>query len=230
MEPRLQRLIELWSRSLEQGLDASAQRELDALLADAPLLEQFTQWQAERSPHEPEPSLDTPRLDAAVKAAFLRRAALKRWLPWAALGALAFGGMMAWAGSAGSARTEALPVAEEAQPDAVAEARPQPTPRRTLGLPPGYGQRLSHKVGTGRQARLDFRLAAPAEVRVEVLDASDRCVRTLLQGPRPAGASSQAWDGKDDAGHALPGGAYRLRARTYTDLLGEKQVELSPEP
>jgi hypothetical protein len=229
MEPRLQRLIELWHRSLEQGLDSAQQRELDALLADAPLCEQLAQWQAAASPAEPEPSADTPRLDAAVRAAFRRRVAFKRWLPWLVAAGLGAAGLMAWSASCGDGRTHALAVAVDQDPDTLLDASAAPAPRRSLGLPPGYGQRLSHRVGLGREARLDFR-APGSDVRVEVLDASDHCVRTLMQGPLPAGAASQAWDGKDDAGRVLPGGRYRLRARTLTDLLAEKQVELSPAP
>jgi hypothetical protein len=230
MEPRLQRLIELWDRSLEQGLDAAGRRELEGLLADAPLCEQLTQWQSAAAYGEADPPAETPRLDAAVRAAFRNRVAMKRWLPWILAAGLGAAGLMAWSAASGDGRTRALAVAVEDQPDRWVEPQAQPTPRRSLGLPPGYGQRPSRLLGLGRSVSLDFRAPGAVPVRVEVVDASDHCVRTLMQGDLPLGPASRTWDGKDDAGRALPRGSYRLRARTYTELLAEKQVELSPAP
>ena len=142
MDPQLQRLVELWSRSLELGLDAGLRRELDGLLADAPLVERFTQWQAAAAAGEAEPSTDTPRLDAAVLAAFRWRVALRRWMPWLVLTGLGAAGLLAWASLAGGGRTQALPMAVEVQQDAVtvAPVLAALAPRPTLGPPPGYGQ------------------------------------------------------------------------------------------
>lgn len=231
MDPRLQRLIELWQRSLEQGLDGALQGELNGLLADAPLCEQLAQWQAAASPGEPDPPAETPRLDAAVLGAFRRRVALKRWMPWLLAASFAAAGLLAWAAFGGDGRTRALPMAIEAQPDRVATPRAAaPAAPRPLGPPPGYGQRPSRLLDMGREVRLEFTVPAAGPVRVEVLDAQGRCVRTIIQAVLPAGPASRRWDGKGDDGKALPAGRYRLRARTYSQLLGEKSVELSPAP
>ncbi len=56
-----------------------------------------------------------------------------------------------------------------------------------------------------------FELRDPAPVRLTVLDARGRVVRRLLDGEtRPAGRTEMRWDGRDDAGRALPSGVYRF--------------------
>ena len=65
-----------------------------------------------------------------------------------------------------------------------------------------------------------FELAAPAAVRLRVLDARGRLVRVLLDGPALGGEQCLPWDGKDEAGRPAPSGAYRLRLEQ-----GEAAVE-----
>jgi hypothetical protein len=63
-------------------------------------------------------------------------------------------------------------------------------------------------------ASISFRLRKPAQVTVDVLDAQDRSVRTLVRGDRrPAGRVTYRWDGRDDSGGILPEGSYRPRVR-----------------
>jgi len=77
----------------------------------------------------------------------------------------------------------------------------------------------------GDAATIAFRLAAPADVEVAVLDAEGRVVRHLaaglLGGPhappaplRPALAQEIPWDGRDDLGNPARGGPFRARVRT----------------
>ncbi len=47
---------------------------------------------------------------------------------------------------------------------------------------------------------------------VQVLDSKGRVVRTAAYGPQKAGSISMTWDGKDDAGNALPDGNYQFKA------------------
>jgi len=54
--------------------------------------------------------------------------------------------------------------------------------------------------------RLGMREAGPA--RVSVHDASGRLVRTLASGTLTAGTHALSWDGRSDAGGALPAGLY----------------------
>ncbi len=63
-------------------------------------------------------------------------------------------------------------------------------------------------------ASISFRLRKPAQVTVDVLDAQDRSVRTLVRGDiRLAGRVTYRWDGRDDSGRVLPEGSYRPRVR-----------------
>jgi len=63
-------------------------------------------------------------------------------------------------------------------------------------------------------ASISFRLRKAARVTVDVLDARDRSVRTIVTGDRrPAGRVTYGWDGRDDAGRVLPEGSYRPRVR-----------------
>ncbi|MDO9170828.1 MAG: FlgD immunoglobulin-like domain containing protein, partial [bacterium] len=58
---------------------------------------------------------------------------------------------------------------------------------------------------------ISFLLSAPARATLVVFDARGRRVRGLLDESRPAGPASVVWDGRDDAGRALPGGVYVAR-------------------
>ncbi len=56
-------------------------------------------------------------------------------------------------------------------------------------------------------------LTAPGAVTVDVLDLRGRRVRSLFAGAREPGEHVLVWDGRDDAGRALSGGVYLVRAR-----------------
>ena len=49
--------------------------------------------------------------------------------------------------------------------------------------------------------------------RVDIVDAGGRRRRSLWSGTLPAGGRELLWDGRDDAGRALPSGAYWARVR-----------------
>lgn len=59
------------------------------------------------------------------------------------------------------------------------------------------------------QIRLD--LQRDQVVRVRLLDATGRNVRTLMEGPAAAGRVVLSWDGRDDAGNEARSGVYFLR-------------------
>lgn len=61
---------------------------------------------------------------------------------------------------------------------------------------------------------LRFRLATPADVRIEVFDAHGRRVVDLWNGPREFGEHEVRWDGRSNAGERLPGGLYFVRFAT----------------
>ena len=67
-------------------------------------------------------------------------------------------------------------------------------------------------------AEMTFTLSAPAACTVKVLNIAGRTVRVLRQGtPMPAGTSQVLWDGRSDAGLAVPSGTYVLQLEAVTD-------------
>ena len=60
---------------------------------------------------------------------------------------------------------------------------------------------------------LRFSLAAPQQGSLIVFDASGRKVRTLMSGGFARGETVSTWDGRDDAGRAVPQGLYFARLR-----------------
>ncbi|MBK7188824.1 MAG: hypothetical protein IPH86_09160 [bacterium] len=49
------------------------------------------------------------------------------------------------------------------------------------------------------------------QARLEIFDLAGRRLRTLVDGPLPAGRQQVAWDGRDDAGRALASGTFVCR-------------------
>ncbi len=61
--------------------------------------------------------------------------------------------------------------------------------------------------------RIDFSIAAPGRVRLEIFDVRGRTVARLLDGDRPGGRQLVAWDGRDAHGDPVPSGVYFCRLR-----------------
>ena len=61
---------------------------------------------------------------------------------------------------------------------------------------------------------LSIYLPVATRARLTVHDALGRRVRTLVEGPRPAGSSVATWDGRNDSGNPVAGGIYFLRLDT----------------
>jgi len=72
------------------------------------------------------------------------------------------------------------------------------------------------------RTELSFHLAAVGRVNLELLDLRGRRVRTLLDARLEAGPHTAAWDGRDDAGRALPGGLYLARLTTPAGAVTSK--------
>ena len=49
-----------------------------------------------------------------------------------------------------------------------------------------------------------------AEVEIKIVDASGKTVRTIEAGGMTEGVNAVTWDGKDDAGNAVPAGSYKF--------------------
>ena len=64
------------------------------------------------------------------------------------------------------------------------------------------------------RSTLSFRLATDGAVKVEIMDASGRRVRSLANGWQSAGLHFLNWNGQDDRGDALPRGLYFYRVQS----------------
>lgn len=69
----------------------------------------------------------------------------------------------------------------------------------------------------GGQTRISYQLGLPDQVSIGIYNATGQLVRTLKEGPRPAGVSSAVWDGNDQAGRKVSAGVYyyRISARGF---------------
>jgi hypothetical protein len=67
--------------------------------------------------------------------------------------------------------------------------------------------------------RIDYSLAEPGRVTLEIFDAAGRRVRTLVDTVHEAGANFSVWDGRDDNGAPVATGVYlyRLRSGKFSD-------------
>lgn len=75
-------------------------------------------------------------------------------------------------------------------------------------------------------ASIRVTLAAAADVRVEVLDASGRRVQVLLRGRLDAGRRELGWDGRDSRGAPVSPGAYFVRASLGDQVLGTRLLRI----
>jgi subtilisin family serine protease len=63
------------------------------------------------------------------------------------------------------------------------------------------------------QTTIRYDLPHPAVVRLEIFDVRGRRIRTLQNGPLPAGRQSVIWNGRHDDGHPAASGTYFMRLR-----------------
>jgi flagellar hook assembly protein FlgD len=73
-----------------------------------------------------------------------------------------------------------------------------------------------------------LRLALPqaGRARLAIYDCAGRAVRTLLDGPLPAGRRDVSWDGSGSDGRSLPGGIYFARLECAGRSVERKLVRL----
>ena len=91
--------------------------------------------------------------------------------------------------------------------DSGDEYRSQPATVTTAALTIALGQ--NHPNPFNPSTTIPFTIAVEdSKVRLFVLDASGRIVRTLFSGTKPAGSHTVTWDGRDDRGGATSSGVY----------------------
>ncbi len=74
--------------------------------------------------------------------------------------------------------------------------------------------------------RIEFSRPRSGDARIRIYDAAGRHVRTLEEQAGGAGVRAVAWDGKDDAGRALPAGVYFLDAECGDGAVSRGKVVL----
>ena len=77
--------------------------------------------------------------------------------------------------------------------------------------PPALRVLGSHPNPFNPSTTLSYALPAAGRWRVAIYDTQGRRVRSLADGPAPAGLHELRWDGRDDAGQAVGGGVYLVR-------------------
>ncbi|GJM45301.1 MAG: hypothetical protein DHS20C21_21430 [Gemmatimonadota bacterium] len=75
---------------------------------------------------------------------------------------------------------------------------------------------------TPGRTHIDYQLTRAAHVDLSVFDVRGRRIRTLVSGPRPAGAAEAVWDGRDEDRRSVPTGMYFVRFETEGDLATRK--------
>ncbi len=97
----------------------------------------------------------------------------------------------------------------------------------TLAVPvPAPGGTLSMARAVPNPARggvtIGFSLARPASASLRVYDVTGRAMRTLINGPRPAGAQSVRWDLRLDSGERAKPGLYFYELRVGSQRMSRR--------
>lgn len=71
-----------------------------------------------------------------------------------------------------------------------------------------------------------FSVARVGAARLTVFDVSGRAIRSLVDGVLAAGEHTVVWDGRDDAGHAVPSGIYLYKLQSAGEIATKKMMLL----
>ncbi len=71
---------------------------------------------------------------------------------------------------------------------------------------------------------IPYSLATAGPIKLVIFDAAGREVRTLVDGPRPAGSHREIWDGTDNAGRRIAAGVYWSQLTVGGYRLNKKMV------
>lgn len=93
------------------------------------------------------------------------------------------------------------------------------SPHVTLLLPPAPNPFT-------RSTTLQYQLAGPGPVRIEIYDAAGRLVRSLLNGYQESGQSRVEWDGCNASGARVGPGVYFGRLLTGNDAVSQRMIVL----
>ena len=76
----------------------------------------------------------------------------------------------------------------------------------------------------GGDTGITYTLPADDDVLLQVFNVAGKVVRTLVDGPRPAGRWNIAWDGKDEDSHLVSSGVYFYRLKTGGKTIEKRMV------
>jgi hypothetical protein len=249
MSEKLEKLKSLWSESLqsEGGLDKAGQKELDALMQDAELVESFSRDQETRANEELLPEVDWKKVDAAVAHRHHRQS-----IPWgkallvvaAALGTGWVGthwlilrdwnpphqvlSAPAWMGVDPAAGANEKPFKPAASAQPVHNfSNILPAHASRVGPPPKHADLLVSQGPKGIE--IDLSLARDSRASLVVATPDGRVIKSLHQGPLPAGVWRFVWEGLDSQGRSPGPGKYRVKASAAGMALSS-QVEIYQAP
>ncbi len=94
------------------------------------------------------------------------------------------------------------------------------------GLPRFYGLRLAGANPVRGNARLELAMPQAGTANVRIHDVRGALVRSVVDGPVPAGTHTLLWDGKDAAGRKMGAGVYFVSARTAAGMFRKELVLL----
>jgi len=105
-----------------------------------------------------------------------------------------------------------------------------PSPMNCTVIPTGIGKTPSHpsialSIGPNpfsALATIEYTLSSAAEVNAEVFSVTGARVRRLHSGSFGAGTRRILWDGKNDAGRALPSGTYFVKISANSSIAAQR--------
>ena len=106
------------------------------------------------------------------------------------------------------------------------ELRIQPAPASVPILMSAFDLKASAPDADANGTRIDFSLPYRGPVRLSIYGPRGELVRTLADGPRPAGPNSVAWDGRDERGGRAGAGAYVCRLEGFGNVRVQRLIWL----
>jgi hypothetical protein len=98
--------------------------------------------------------------------------------------------------------------------------------RLAQNYPNPFGHDLLSRALGSPATVIEYTLTQNAPVELRVYNVQGQLVRTLVRQDQTAGKQIIRWDGRDDAGQALPSGAYLYRLRIGNEFVETKRLLL----
>ena len=95
-----------------------------------------------------------------------------------------------------------------------------------VNLPASFALSQNTPNPFNAQTTIRYDLPETGEVRLCLYNLCGQLIRTLVDGHRPAGSYSVAWDGKDDTGRDVASGVYLYRIQTDAGTITRKMMML----